>query len=93
MIAHATPICLCPSCGKTLDRASAGDGAPEPEPGDLSVCLGCGTALVFDDTRRLRAMTKTELDALPFSALRALAAAMLAVHRRLSPDRGTGGNA
>lgn len=35
---------MCPGCGKGLDTASSTDGSDDrPVPGDISVCLYCGT--------------------------------------------------
>lgn len=44
---HATSYC--PTCGSGFDSASPQGPDEKPKPGDLSVCLYCGTWLVFDD--------------------------------------------
>jgi hypothetical protein len=36
----------CPFCGRENDRCS-GDG--NPEPGSVTVCIGCGQVAVFDE--------------------------------------------
>lgn len=43
----------CPRCDYTLERHTpiAGEGTPWPEPGDLTLCLGCGALLAFDGIR------------------------------------------
>ncbi len=38
----------CPKCNAKLDGATHVYGEGGPEPGDLSVCMYCSAALVFD---------------------------------------------
>ncbi|HEY1878489.1 MAG TPA: hypothetical protein VGG68_01005 [Caulobacteraceae bacterium] len=50
------PIDHCPYCGKPHDSATNADpGRDErpPEPGDASMCIGCGSMLIFDDDLKL----------------------------------------
>lgn len=49
MTTHVTPDMTCPMCGYVSDRASSvtADNEP-PEPGDVTVCCGCGAILLFD---------------------------------------------
>jgi hypothetical protein len=49
----------CPFCGHKLDAASTPNGAI-PNPGDVSICLSCASALVFDKNLRLQAMSQNE---------------------------------
>lgn len=44
---------LCPSCDSILSASSWAMEAdmPDPEPGDLTICLYCGELLMFDDDR------------------------------------------
>lgn len=47
---HTVPTHACPVCGRLANRASPADEdetAP-PEAGDITVCIGCGTILLFD---------------------------------------------
>jgi hypothetical protein len=53
------PVDHCPVCGHAADVASTRSGAA-PSPGDISACLACASALVFDDDLRLRRMTQAE---------------------------------
>lgn len=53
------PGSLCRRCGKALDAAS-GSGDAVPTPGDVSVCMYCGTLAVFTDELRLRETTVDE---------------------------------
>lgn len=53
------PEDYCPFCGHKLDAASTPGGAI-PNPDDISVCLSCASALRFDKSLRLRAMTQGE---------------------------------
>lgn len=50
------PKCHCPECGKDLSAAtciSEDDMHSQPEPGDLSLCIECGTPLEFDSEMKL----------------------------------------
>lgn len=40
----------CPICGYVLDAASPmpGNRRPTPQPGDITLCFGCGEVLWFD---------------------------------------------
>ena len=62
------PPSACPKCGYEFDAATVCDEKdPEqkarPKPGDLSICLKCGTALQFTETMMLEAVNVDELDA------------------------------
>lgn len=37
----------CPACSRELDAATAVRHDAAPKDGDLSICIGCGTYLVF----------------------------------------------
>lgn len=59
---HELPISTCPHCGYSMDRAApVGDDAGAPDPGDTSICFGCGEILIFDEQLTLRAMTRLEM--------------------------------
>lgn len=45
----------CPCCGRVADCATCPtDESAVPVPGDWTVCIGCGAALVFDEALRMR---------------------------------------
>lgn len=48
----------CPECRSTLDGATGVDHDERPKPGDVSLCLYCGTILVFEEDRLRRAQEK-----------------------------------
>jgi hypothetical protein len=51
----------CPTCGKAFNAATnALDDDETPEPGDWTMCLGCGEVLAFDATLKPRALTEAE---------------------------------
>lgn len=69
----------CPKCGREIETKTEvpfigvrNDGSAEeissqpgrPRSGDVSVCLYCGTIMVFDDARQEREITPEELEAL-----------------------------
>lgn len=50
MTIHRMPARRCPHCFKLLDASAALEAMGQdraPEPGDITLCLGCGTALEF----------------------------------------------
>lgn len=52
--AKRMPMTVCISCRKELDAASGVGVEAKPEPGDVTVCIGCGHIMVFADDLRLR---------------------------------------
>lgn len=73
----------CPTCGKLLDAASQADGNGAPKSGDITVCLHCGVALMFqlvglpsfgeDRKLGLRVLTDEEREQLPLDVRAQLA--------------------
>ena len=57
---NVTPVC--PICSACLDGAT---GRGTPSTGDLSVCLYCAIPLRFDETLKLRRITKKEFKTFP----------------------------
>ena len=56
------PDSKCPTCGYTLDAATAADGSKDrPRKGDISICARCGEALIFGNDMTLHEMTADEL--------------------------------
>ncbi len=56
----------CPECSAVLDAAThMYDRRSQPRPGDVSLCLYCGTALRYGPNLRLQRLTDTEFMALP----------------------------
>jgi hypothetical protein len=53
-----TPSSACCECGKRLNGAA---GPREPRPGDLLLCIGCGSLNVFGEDLRLRRPTDDEM--------------------------------
>jgi hypothetical protein len=52
----------CPVCGKLLDAAThvLGGEPAEPTTGDISICLYCGTPLIFTEELSVRILTPKE---------------------------------
>jgi hypothetical protein len=51
----------CPYCNKTLDAdTGATPGAAGPQPGDVGICWGCLSPLIFDDDLHRRRPTPAE---------------------------------
>ena len=57
-----TPENPCPACGRLVSAATSADPDSHicPRPGDVSICLYCGTRLVFTRTMRVRLQTDRE---------------------------------
>lgn len=55
------PAAACPTCGKHVDGASnANHNDLRPEPGDLAVCVGCGTLNRFTPAWLLEAVPASD---------------------------------
>lgn len=49
------PRSICTACGKLLDSAACvGEDDMVPNPGDFTVCIGCGHLMVFGEGMILR---------------------------------------
>ena len=67
----------CPQCGSVINAArGCGDDADKsPDPGDVSICVVCGSYLIFDDNIKVRLMTVDEVCELDNELLYALTTA------------------
>lgn len=66
MVDTAIADCLCPYCGYKMDTSKgAMDDTARPEPGDISVCLSCGEAGIFNEAMAMRQMTEAERASIP----------------------------
>lgn len=54
----------CPICDFHADAMSSPEGK-RPQPGDLSVCLNCTAPLLIGEGLTIRALTLSEIEALP----------------------------
>lgn len=63
--AFRTPPQSCPACKRTLDTATAVRHDCSPKEGNLSVCIGCGSYLVFDGSLRLQLLDAESFRGLP----------------------------
>jgi hypothetical protein len=85
-----TPEAYCAVCGKPLNATgpvypdAIPGGADGPEPGSLTVCMGCGAVLIYRQDMHLRLLTVEE-----WQGLRADAAAWAAVQQILA-ERASG---
>lgn len=59
------PATTCPTCRETLDGVTSTGSRAQPEPGDYSICVYCGTLLMFTETLVLRRLTYDEERAVP----------------------------
>lgn len=62
-----TPSTRCSRCERELDAASSArqfDGPPRPRPGDISMCLYCGTFHTWGKRMQLKRMTFAQIAAL-----------------------------
>jgi hypothetical protein len=60
------PLSRCPHCGAKHDAASVLQQGeiPQPQPGDFSVCFGCGEVLTYDRRLRLQRVAASTLAAM-----------------------------
>lgn len=70
---------LCPHCGHTLDHHTDAiqSGKAKPSPGDIGICVGCYSPLIFDRKLKLRAAKDEELAEIPQPILEKLIVAKL----------------
>lgn len=61
---RVVPKALCAHCGYESDRAATESGE-KPEPGDISICLGCGGVNFFGPDLTQRKPTALEILELP----------------------------
>lgn len=80
----------CPQCGAPNNRATSMGSDDAPSPGDVSLCVGCGTILVFADDLSSRKPTTDEeveiLLAMP-AEFRAAFLEMQAILQATAPSR------
>lgn len=57
------PACSCPNCGKNLDQTTCLADRETPEPGDLTICIGCAEVLEFGPDMALHITDSKHLDA------------------------------
>ena len=77
------PTSSCPYCQYILDGHLSiypDDRDAIPSPGDVTVCISCASILVFDETLRVRAPRKGEVEVTP--DLRRIQAAVREQDRR-----------
>jgi hypothetical protein len=51
---------VCSKCSYKMEATTAAFGDQKPRPGDISMCLNCGHATIFDDRLQLREPTPEE---------------------------------
>jgi hypothetical protein len=71
----------CPLCGAQNDTATGLNTDEGPEVGDLCVCVGCASPLVYNSDMTMRAMPAAEFNALPDEAKAELRIAMAVVRQ------------
>jgi len=57
---YVVPSVQCLSCDKILDRASGVNEDDAPEPGNITICIGCGHLMAYADGLSLRELTDAE---------------------------------
>jgi hypothetical protein len=74
--AHRERTRVCPQCATGLDGAFCVDDKEfvtrRMEPGDVTICAHCKTALTISRTGELRLITQEEFDRLPLTMQRIL---------------------
>jgi hypothetical protein len=86
--------CLCPACGTLLEASSSlvEDSEARPEPGDCTMCLGCGTILIYTPDMLVRVASPSDLAEMHPDMITMLFAAQMAqrVTRILHPPKPEG---
>jgi hypothetical protein len=66
---------LCPQCRYTFNAATVIQGAGPPEPGDLTLCIRCGSILGWNFRMELEALSVAAIRELDTETLQLLARA------------------
>lgn len=86
---HPLAAQRCPSCRHHLDGAIPLRSSETPQPGQLTICLHCGTPLEFNGDLRLQLVAPQRLAAMSPNARRGLARMTEVVRTFWSQQRGT----
>lgn len=78
---HVMPEAKCPLCGHRFDRCTNVTGTNRPNTGDVSLCIQCGSALVFVADGTMRLATRDDLADVQGSARDRMAQAQSLIHR------------
>jgi len=54
----------CPYCGKRFDHTSDVESEHVPEPGNITICVGCAGILVFGNNMEIQKPTPDQLEEL-----------------------------
>lgn len=65
MKSSRTTECNCPACGAPFDSASSVFGDHLPQAGDASLCIKCGTTLIFNPDLTLRLANVVDWSIMP----------------------------
>lgn len=76
------PRSACPMCRYEMDSAIGLTGKPEPDAGDLSLCINCGAILQFNEILVLKLMPPERLTTLHAETREKLLKAQLEILRR-----------
>lgn len=60
-ISHPHEPLACLNCGKLLDRAMGVGTGTKPEPGSVTMCLGCGHVQAYNEEMKFRELTDEEI--------------------------------
>lgn len=63
------PSCTCPHCQVPLDKATDPRNENVPAENDVTICVACGSVLMFNADLTVRELTDTEYEALPTELL------------------------
>lgn len=55
------PESRCTNCGKLCDAATGVGHKDRPSPGDVTICIGCGHLMAYDEQLAVRNLTDAEV--------------------------------
>lgn len=84
---YTTADTRCPNCSAELTGASDPEGDAIPTPDDISVCMYCGTVVVFNHDMTVRPAKRSDVETLSPQVAFQLAQYVSAVQARLRKER------
>ena len=84
-IVENLPESSCPRCGYPFDAATNLCGPRGPQEGDLSVCIACGTILVYEADLSSHVATEEDLAHYPPERLATALRAQELIRREIAP--------
>ena len=85
---HKTPSCPCPACHTVMNGAAGVTTDESPSPGDITICIECGSILKFGPDFQLELTTDDEVAGLDKDLREAVREAQTMILNMNATERG-----